>query len=41
MKRLVPDGSAAAGPTRSIGTKKFSCSTFMLYLGIEGTLPKN
>ena len=29
---------AAAGPTRSSRRKKFSCSTFMLYLGVEGAL---
>ena len=30
---------AAAGPTRKIAGKKFSCSTFMLYLGVEGSFP--
>ena len=39
MKRLVPDRLRRRWTDKRIGTKKFSCSTFMLYLGIEGTLP--
>ena len=39
MTSLVPDGIRRRWTDKKIGTKKFSCSTFMLYLGIEGTLP--
>jgi phytoene desaturase len=36
MKRLVPDSLRSRWTDASIGRKRFSCSTFMLYLGIEG-----
>lgn len=36
MSRLVPDRLRRKWTDRRIGVKKFSCSTFMLYLGIEG-----
>jgi phytoene desaturase len=36
MTRLVPDGLRRRWTDRRIERKKFSCSTFMLYLGIEG-----
>jgi phytoene desaturase len=36
MTRLVPDRLRHRWNDRSIDRKKFSCSTFMLYLGIEG-----
>ncbi len=36
MQRLVPDGLRSRWSNRQIARKKFSCSTFMLYLGIEG-----
>ena len=37
MTTLVPDAAAPAlDRPASIARKKFSCSTFMLYLGIEG-----
>jgi phytoene desaturase len=36
MTRLVPDRLRRRWTDRKIGTKKFSCSTFMLYLGIDG-----
>lgn len=39
MTRLVPDTLRRRWTNRKIESKKFSCSTFMLYLGIEGTLP--
>lgn len=39
MTKLVPDGLRARWPNRRIEKKKFSCSTFMMYLGIEGTIP--
>ncbi len=39
MTRLVPDGIRRRWTDKKIASKKFSCSTFMLYLGIEGTLP--
>ncbi len=36
MTRLVPDHLRRRWTDRKIERKKFSCSTFMLYLGIEG-----
>ena len=36
MTRLVPDQLRRRWTDRKIARKKFSCSTFMLYLGIEG-----
>jgi phytoene desaturase len=37
MQRLVPDRLRSRWSDRKIGKKKFSCSTFMLYLGVDGT----
>jgi phytoene desaturase len=36
MSRLVPDRLRPRWTDRKIAKKKFSCSTFMMYLGIEG-----
>lgn len=36
MKRLVPDGLRRRWSDSQLATKKYSCSTYMLYLGIEG-----
>ena len=36
MTRLVPDRLRRRWSDRRIASKRFSCSTFMLYLGIEG-----
>jgi phytoene desaturase len=36
MTRLVPDHLRRRWTNRKIARKRFSCSTFMLYLGIEG-----
>ena len=36
MSRLVPDCVRRRWTNRKIDGKKFSCSTFMMYLGIEG-----
>ncbi len=36
MTRLVPDKLRRRWTNRRIARKRFSCSTFMLYLGIEG-----
>ncbi len=36
MRRLVPDALRRKWTDAKIATKKFSCSTFMLYLGIRG-----
>jgi phytoene desaturase len=36
MTTLVPDKARRRWTNRRINSKKFSCSTFMLYLGIEG-----
>jgi phytoene desaturase len=40
MKRLVPDSLRSRWTDASISRKRFSCSTFMLYLGIEGCYDK-
>ncbi|WP_242494191.1 hypothetical protein [Salipiger sp. IMCC34102] len=40
MTTLVPDTARKRWTDRRIASKSFSCSTFMLYLGIEGTLPE-
>ena len=37
MQRLVPDRLRRRWTDRRIARKKFSCSTFMMYLGVEGT----
>ena len=39
MTRLVPDRLRRRWTDKKLATKKYSCSTFMLYLGIDGTLP--
>lgn len=36
MQRLVPDRLRRRWSNRQIARKKFSCSTFMLYLGVDG-----
>jgi phytoene desaturase len=36
MSRLVPDAIRRRWTDRRIARKKFSCSTFMLYLGLDG-----
>ncbi len=36
MSRFVPDKSRRRWSEKKIARKKFSCSTFMLYLGLEG-----
>ena len=36
MSRLVPDRLRHRWTDRKIARKKFSCSTFMMYLGVEG-----
>ncbi len=36
MTRLVPDRLRRRWSNRSLARKRFSCSTFMLYLGIDG-----
>jgi phytoene desaturase len=36
MTRLVPDSLRRRWSDRRIASRRFSCSTFMLYLGIEG-----
>jgi phytoene desaturase len=38
MRELVPDRLRTRWTDSRIARKKFSCSTFMLYLGIEGTV---
>jgi len=39
MRSLVPDALRRRWTDKRIDKKEFSCSTFMLYLGIEGDLP--
>lgn len=39
MERLVPDRLRRRWTDRKLAGKSFSCSTFMLYLGIEGEIP--
>ncbi len=39
MTKLVPDAIRRRWRDRDIAAKKFSCSTFMMYLGIEGSIP--
>lgn len=36
MQRLVPDRLRRRWSDRKLARKKFSCSTFMMYLGVEG-----
>ncbi len=38
MKKLVPNHLRKRWTDRKIESKQYSCSTFMLYLGIEGTV---
>ncbi|MCC6234570.1 MAG: phytoene desaturase [Verrucomicrobiales bacterium] len=37
MSRLVPDRLRSRWTDQRLAKKKYSCSTFMLYLGVEGT----
>ncbi|MEN0110437.1 MAG: phytoene desaturase family protein, partial [Planctomycetota bacterium] len=39
MTELVPDGLRKRWKDRSLAKKQYSCSTFMMYLGLEGDLP--
>jgi phytoene desaturase len=39
MRSLVPDALRRRWTDARIGAKSYSCSTFMLYLGIERTMP--
>ncbi len=36
MQHLIPDGLRRRWSDRKLAKKKYSCSTFMLYLGLEG-----
>lgn len=40
VQRLIPDRLRRRWTDRKLATKRFSCSTFMLYLGLEGDLPE-
>ncbi len=40
IQRLVPDRLRRRWTNRRIAQKQFSCSTFMMYLGVEGTFPE-
>lgn len=37
MERLVPDQLRRRWTNKKLANKKYSCSTFMLYLGVDGT----
>ena len=37
MERMVPDQLRRRWTNRKLAKKKYSCSTFMMYLGVEGT----
>lgn len=39
MTRLVPEDVRPRWSDQKIASRKYSCSTFMLYLGIKGTVP--
>lgn len=39
MRDLVPDGLRRRWTDAKLEKKKYSCSTFMMYLGVEGTYP--
>ena len=39
IPRLIPEALRPSWRDRRIAQARYSCSTFMLYLGIEGTLP--
>jgi len=39
MTTLVPDALRRRWSNQRIATRKFSCSTFMMYLGLEGDIP--
>ena len=36
MEKLVPDSLRSCWTNRKLARKKYSCSTFMMYLGVEG-----
>lgn len=40
MRRLVPPGAVRKYTAEKLARKKFSCSTFMLYLGLDRTYPE-
>ena len=40
MTQLVPDRLRRRWTDKKIAKKKFSCSTFMMYLGLEGEIPE-
>jgi phytoene desaturase len=40
MERLVPDSLRRRWRDRDLAKKRYSCSTFMLYLGLEGSQPE-
>ena len=39
MQELVPDAVRRRWTDRKLEKKRFSCSTYMMYLGVEGTFP--
>ena len=40
IPRLIPDALRSKWSDKKIGKARYSCSTFMLYLGVEGTFPE-
>lgn len=41
MSRLVPDAKRSRWKDHRLARKKYSCSTFMMYLGVEETFPRD
>ena len=40
ISQLLPNETRRKWTDETIATKKFSCSTFMMYLGLKGTMPE-
>ncbi|WP_242403543.1 phytoene desaturase family protein [Asaia platycodi] len=40
IQGLLPDASRRKWSNAKLASKKYSCSTFMMYLGLRGTLPE-
>lgn len=39
IQKLLPDTSRRKWSNEALASKKYSCSTFMMYLGLRGTMP--
>lgn len=40
VRKMIPNGLRSNWTDRKIESKRYSCSTFMLYLGVEGSFPE-